>query len=355
MSYVRRPPSGEGGSHDSMRSSWAGESTPLELIRCRRRTSGLPRVVGDRGIGPLVVRGAAGLVLELLDGEVDFVAARVIGPDGSVLFRDGALALDGTARFASSLGLAPKLVHAFDTARCTPGRSPSNRDMLLASLRRGPMPSRRDLLRRARMALLAFGGRAVASTRSRGRSRRRRSIAHGAPSVEGDARTVSGRRDARPDTRGERERYGVAHRRAGSAAQVAFQVRRRAPRSSCERRYRPRGSALIEICSARACSSTCGLRAMVTHRIDAGSLSYVPTQLVHRWPARRSVRSSLHAPSVCGWMSGSQRADQPRHSGRPSVSDPRALRRKRPRASHLGRGGRDSGARDGLAPRCTAE
>jgi glycosyltransferase involved in cell wall biosynthesis len=163
VTYVRRPIPGKEHTHDAHEILMGPGASLLDMIRAGVERASTPRVAVIEVSALASFAGAAGLALELLDDDIDFVAAQVAAPGGAVLFRDGALALDGTPRFASSDGLGSELRTHRPTLICDPRAFAADRDMLLASWRRGPMA--RDATSVAELAwrVWLLGGRAVAS------------------------------------------------------------------------------------------------------------------------------------------------------------------------------------------------
>jgi glycosyltransferase involved in cell wall biosynthesis len=161
--YVRRPIPGHEHEHDPGEISMGPLATRLEMIRAGVERAACPHVAILDVSELSSFAGAAGLALELLAEDVDFVAAQVIDREGSVLFREGALALDGSPRFATSRDLASEVRVQRPTLLCDPRAFAASRDMLLASWRRGTMPA--DAAASAELAWRCWlaGGRAVAS------------------------------------------------------------------------------------------------------------------------------------------------------------------------------------------------
>jgi glycosyltransferase involved in cell wall biosynthesis len=159
--YVRRPLAGEAEGPGEI--AMGPFSTRLEMIRAGVERAVCPRIaiLDVSQLSSFV--GAAGLALELLDDDLDLVAAQIVGRDGSVRFREAALALDGTPRFSSRLELPSEVRGHRPTLLCDPRAFAGRRDMLLASWSGFTMPT--DPAAAAELAWRCWlaGGRAVSS------------------------------------------------------------------------------------------------------------------------------------------------------------------------------------------------
>ncbi len=169
--YVRRPVPGSV-SNDPGEILMGSEESHLALIR-----SGVERALCSHVVVLDVAAlssfvGAARLALELVDSEddededtrVDFVAAQVVDHDGNVLFRRGAVALDGTARVLTGLDLSTEALGQHPTLLCDPRAFAVKRDVLLSGLRSGMMiPSDPAACGELAWRCWVSGGRAVTS------------------------------------------------------------------------------------------------------------------------------------------------------------------------------------------------
>jgi glycosyltransferase involved in cell wall biosynthesis len=161
--YVRRPGAGAAVGDGAGEIVLGPEATRLEMIRAGVERALCPRVaVVDVSLA--YFGGAAGLALELLDDDVDFVAAQVVDGEGAVLFREAALALDGTPRFTTSRQPTPDAGDRRPTLLCDPRAFAADRDLLLALLRRAPAISGDVVCAELAWHWWLAGGRALTSS-----------------------------------------------------------------------------------------------------------------------------------------------------------------------------------------------
>jgi glycosyltransferase involved in cell wall biosynthesis len=176
--YVRRAVAGHEDSYDAGEIVMGTQSTLLEMIR-----AGAERAICEQlvvlDVGALTsFAGAAALALELTRTDkrsradqrddddtptVDFVAGRVVDGGGNVLFRAGALALDGSLRLRAGLELGSELRPGEPTLVCDPRAFAARRDLLLRSWRGGAMPVDETGASELAWRTWLLGGRAVSS------------------------------------------------------------------------------------------------------------------------------------------------------------------------------------------------